>query len=102
MFFKILQIIKLILGCILEAEFNFADASGAEKRSGVMKVASAELRRQGIMTDGAEETAGNVLEHLGKIVDGAVGVFNTTGVFKHTASSSTPPATKPEPEPTEE
>lgn len=99
MFFKIIQLIQMILAFILENEWLFPTAAGAEKKEAVMKSTAAELRRQGMLS-GDDESADNaVLEHLGNVVDGAVGIFNAKGVFKRAAIASTPPAPAPEPEP---
>lgn len=99
MFFQILKIIQMILGFILEMEFNFEDATSAEKKASVMKSASAELVRQGFLSGDDALADASVRDHVGKIVDGAVGVFNGAGVFRHTPSSSSAAPAPPDPEP---
>ena len=99
MFFKIVALIQFTLSCILEAETRHPAGAGAEKKADVMKATSAELRRQGLAGPEDDTQPGNVLERVGNIVDGLVGIFNVTNTFKHEPSSSTATPATPVPEP---
>ncbi len=101
MFFKIIRLIQVILAFILEAEPMFPQNAGAEKKESVMKSTAAELRREGMLPGDDESADNSDLENIGNVIDGVVGIFNATGVFKRAASSSTPTALDPEPDPTE-
>ncbi len=101
MFFKIIQLIKVILAFILENEMLFQTAAGVEKKENVMRSTAAELRRQGMLSGDDDDADDSVLENISNVVDGVVGIFNATGVFKHQPIASTPTAHDPEPEPTE-
>ena len=99
MFFKIIRLIQVILAFILEAEPLFPSAAGADKKASVMKSTEAELRREGLLTGDDELAGASLLKYIGNVVDGLVGIFNATGVFKRSASSNGQPAPTPEPEP---
>lgn len=101
MWFKILQLVQVILSCILEAEIGVGDATGAEKKRTVMKTVSAELRKEGLV-GGNGDAAGDALRvNVGGVVDGFVELLNLTGAFSHATAhdEATEAASQAEPPP---
>lgn len=99
MFFKIIQLIQVILAFILENEMVSPTTAGAAKKEAVMKSTAAELRRQGMLSGDDERADASLYLNVGDVIDGFVGIFNATGVFKKAPRSSTSPEPTPEPEP---
>lgn len=99
MWFKILQLVQVILSCILEAEIGVGDATGAEKKRTVMKTVSAELRKEGLLVRDDEAAGDALLKSVGGVVDGFVGLLHITGAFTHATAHDEATEAAPEAEP---
>lgn len=98
MFWKILQWVQYVISLIREAEDQLGFARGEEKKALVMKDAVRFL--DGLAT--SEQLAGCAPEvlaaHVGKVIDGAVGVFNCLGIFRTSSARAAPAAAAGSPE----
>ena len=99
MFWKILQWVQFLISLIREAEDELGAGKGEEKKAFVLAAGRRELEEL-LTRDRLSGCApGEIGSYIGAIVDGAVGLLNCLGIFKHAPAAASTPATTPKPEP---
>jgi hypothetical protein len=95
MWYVVLQLVVKVLANIFSSELELGRGRGPEKRELVLGNARPELEELLTRNQIGGCDPQELLEHVGAIVDGAVGLFNCFGVFS--SSVYHPPASSPAP-----
>ena len=90
--------VQLLLSLILEVEDKLRGQPGPTKRDAVLTGAMRELDAIATASQLDRYDPSSARSYTGLMVDGAVGLLNSLGLFRHKPAAASRPATAPGPE----